>query len=1006
MHSSIATLRRRLCALPSTLSRSISLGLSLMILSVCVLLFLDLFSLRGNTRDSTAESRKIVAETLAMQLSTLASIGDTAGAEYAVSSFVNRNDGVEAAALTRDDGFVLGRHGDPALLDKVTATSTLNHLNVPIFSDGRPWGDVRIVFRSSTDTQRYVIWLAAAALALFAFFALFLSRVLVQLDPGRAVPGRVDSAMNLFSAGVVVLDGHGHIVMANRAAAKLAERTVGELTGRTLDEWAWQTDKGWQAPWTTTRHSGIALSDEPLRLRTPDGESRLLSVSCAFVGEESTKLQGVLVTLDDLTPVERKNHELADALKALRRTQEEISEKNRELKLLATTDPLTGIANRRTLMERLASDFERAQREGTALACIMSDIDHFKKVNDTYGHGVGDDVIKLVGSTFEQICREHDTIGRYGGEEFVMVLPGFDAAAAAEVAERVRIAVMALANGDLLAVPKLSSSFGVADIECGAEDGAALVDAADQALYAAKEGGRNRVVIRGEEELPAKTSADKVEVDKANKGSAEKDAGRDASIETGREREDELRARVVELETTLRNRDHELAALREFDSLTGMPTRALFLQRVQTELIRADRLGHAVGVMSIELRELGRIVSGFGHETAKALVTSFVGRLQEGLRSTDLVVTIAGEQFLSRITVNEFGVLLSDLSEPANALIVVSRLKRLLLRPFEIGEERIYVGVNIGISLSGVVGGVAAELVEQAGEARARAAAKPDKVSHSFASIELDRQSHEYLRLEADLHDALDSDALETWFQPKLDLATRRVTGMEALLRWRHESRGFVSPAVFVAVAEANGLIERLSTQVLERTLDQIRLWREMGFDELCVSVNLSPMQLHTESLVEETLAVLERKGVEGRQLEIELTETSVLDRPEEARVALGALRQAGVKISMDDFGTGYTSLALLADLPLDALKIDRSFVARMAEGERHRAIVKSIVAMARALRLRVVGEGVETNEELELLAAFGCDVVQGYLISHPRPAEDITAFLVQQRAAERVRRA
>ena len=339
-------------------------------------------------------------------------------------------------------------------------------------------------------------------------------------------------------------------------------------------------------------------------------------------------------------------------------------------------------------------------------------------------------------------------------------------------------------------------------------------------------------------------------------------------------------------------------------------------------------------------------------------------------------------------------------------MIVVTRLKRLLSQPFAIGEERVYVGANIGIALSGSGAGDASELFGQASEARVEASSKPDKVSHGFASAVLDDESHDYIRLEADLRDALEADALETWFQPKFDLLERRVTGMEALLRWRHDTRGFVPPDVFVAVAEANGLIGQLSTFVLDRTLRQIRIWNAMGFDDLRVSINVSPMQLRAESLVGDTLEALARAGVPGRQLEIELTETSVLDRPEQARLALEQLRSAGVGISMDDFGTGYTSLALLADLPLDTVKVDRSFVMAMRGSERSRAVVESIITMGHALKLRVVGEGVETNEELEMLARFGCDEVQGYLISRPQPAEDITEFLVRQRASERVKRA
>jgi len=266
--------------------------------------------------------------------------------------------------------------------------------------------------------------------------------------------------------------------------------------------------------------------------------------------------------------------------------------------------------------------------------------------------------------------------------------------------------------------------------------------------------------------------------------------------------------------------------------------------------------------------------------------------------------------------------------------------------------------------------------------------------------------SDDYIRLESDLHEALENNALETWFQPKYDLAKRQVTGMEALLRWRHETRGFVSPQLFVAVAEANGLIDKLSQLVLKSTLKQIVLWRSMGFDDLKISINISPMQLRAETLVEDTLKALKEAGVEGRQLEIELTETSVLDNPKQARLALAQLREAGVGISIDDFGTGYTSLSLLADLPLDVVKIDRLFISAVETSASSRAIVGSVISMAHALNLRVVGEGVETEEQLEIMDQLGCDEIQGYLISRPQSAEDITSFLVDQRSGDQARRA
>lgn len=983
----------------ASLTRPLILASSLVMLSLSVLFLSDLLGLRTDTAEVSRDSRKVLIEALAVQLSTQASKGELEEIQTSVSRFVLRNNDIHAASLVRDTGVVLAELGDTTLFDNSTSGSTSTQLRVPIYDENRLWGEVRVVFAPVTDRMRDLLSTAFIALCSLVAFTAFLSRALVQLDPGRAVPGRVDSAMNLFSAGVLVLDAKQRIVMANQSAANIANCASNELTGRRLDDWPWQKAEGWQAPWSTTLHSGLAVSDEPLTLLAEE-EERSFLVSCAFVGDGDDGRKGVLVTLDDMTTVERQNRELTSMVVKLRQSQELINEKNRELKLLATTDPLTGIANRRTLMEELEANIQQARLEGTSLSCIMTDIDHFKQVNDNYGHAVGDDVIRATAEVMQELCRDVDMVGRYGGEEFVIVLPGLDAEAAAEVAERARIAVIALAYGDRLAVPKLSSSFGVSDLRCGATDGTALVDAADQGLYRAKEGGRNRVVIYDQE----------LEAEPDNEGPSAEEVVDDQVTheEMTSSASDHAQARVLELEKLLAQRDHELSVISEFDTLTGMPLRAIFLQRTEAELIRAARSETLVGVISFALRDLDLLVSTFGYAQCDDLIRDVAGRLQSGLRSTDVVSMLSAEHSLSRITSNEYGLLLSALNNTTSAMIVVTRLKRLFSKPFLLGEEKVYVGASIGIALSSQSDQPqqAASLFSEANEARKSAALKSDKVSHVFASNRLHAASDDYIRLESDLHEALENDSIETWFQPKFDLAQRRITGMEALIRWNHETRGFVSPQLFVAVAEANGLIDKLSQRVLKATLQQIVVWRSMGFDDLRISVNISPMQLRAETLVDETLKALREAGVEGRQLEIELTETSVLDNPQQARLALTRLREAGVSISIDDFGTGYTSLSLLADLPLDLVKVDRLFIQALESGARSRAVVGSIISMAHALDLRVVAEGVETNAQLEIMSQLGCDEVQGYLISHPQSADKITAFLVNQRKSEQARRA
>ncbi len=957
-------------------SRVSRLALSLILLTFTVLFLADVLGLRDNAGVERRESRKIVAESLTVQLSTLASLSDQASVRYALAEFVSRNDQVIAASLIRGQNDRLAVFGDASKLRFDRFVSTATQIRVPVLTGESTWGEVRVAFSPINDRWTELRYFGFILLGLVVSHLLFLRRALIQLDPSRVVPGRVNTAFEMFSEGVVLLDDELRIVLVNAAGATILGNTANALLGKRLDSWSWQELENEPPPWASVLRTGADVVDLPMHLEGIRPQT--LMVSCSIVGEGLQDVRGVMVTFDDITEIEQKNLELSHSLRQLRDSQESISRKNEELKAQATQDPLTGLLNRRALMDALERERAAMHRHDTTMSCLMIDIDHFKHINDTFGHAVGDEVICAVANTLVQQCRRGDVVGRFGGEEFVMVLPDTVSQAACEIAGRVIHAIQDLGNDVTVPVDTLTASVGVAEHPADDTDMAAFLDLADQALYVSKETGRNRVT---------RYDADAVRMHR--QGMAGKSAG--ACIEAHN--------RVVELEALVDQRTRDLETLRDYDELTGAPKVDLFVAALEREMKRSRRSGASVGVLSLEVRDLNRIIGSFGQAACDRLVVDFVTRLHDGLRSSDLVAHIDEEHNVSRMTTNEYGVLLSDLEESSQVLPVITRLRRMLSSPFDIDGEKLHLGVSIGISVHADGDATASQLVEQAMQARQQAALNKDKISHSFVTEHLDAISRDFLALESDLYEAVEQGHIQVHYQPKYDVAQRYVSGLEVLARWHHVERGHVSPAEFIPIAETNGLIHDLFAQVLDKTLRQLKAWHDQGYAPIRVSINISPSQLREPMLVPNILDTISAAGVPSSQIEIELTETSVIESPQRARIALGQLRDAGLSVSMDDFGTGYTSLALLAELPLDAVKIDRSFISAMSNSERSHAIVESVIRMAHTLKLWVVAEGVETEEQLAMLTRLGCNEIQGYLISRPMPADQITSTFSKRAA-------
>jgi diguanylate cyclase (GGDEF)-like protein len=417
------------------------------------------------------------------------------------------------------------------------------------------------------------------------------------------------------------------------------------------------------------------------------------------------------------------------------------------------------------------------------------------------------------------------------------------------------------------------------------------------------------------------------------------------------------------------------------DALTDLPNRTLLHRRAERAL-RGDGLG---AMLLIDLDRFKEVNDTLGHDHGDELLIEVAGRLQAALRRGDTLARLGGD---------EFAVLLDGLPDRGAAVELASRLQDALRRPFALRGVAVELEASVGIALYPEHGTSVGALLQ-----RADVAMYDAKRGHRGVATyteERDPYSEDRLGLLAELRRALEQDELVLHYQPKVDLGSGAVTGVEALVRWEHPTRGLLAPDEFVPLAERTGAIADLTRWVVDTALAQHRAWRDAGVD-LPIAVNLAAANIVDLTLPERVAHLLARHGVSGDRLECEISEHTVMADPVRATEVLARLRALGVRLSLDDFGTGHSSLAYLKRLPLDEVKIDRSFVAGMAEDENDAVIVRSTIDLARNLGLAVVAEGVESAEIMRGLADLSCDTAQGFHVSRPLPADALLAWLSGQ---------
>jgi diguanylate cyclase (GGDEF)-like protein len=447
----------------------------------------------------------------------------------------------------------------------------------------------------------------------------------------------------------------------------------------------------------------------------------------------------------------------------------------------------------------------------------------------------------------------------------------------------------------------------------------------------------------------------------------------------------DLRRRIAERERV----ERELRHASRHDPLTGLPNRVFFMERLSQAVYRAQRdAADLFAVLFLDLDHFKVVNDSVGHQAGDELLIAVARRLEQCMRGGDMVARLGGD---------EFALILERVHDARDAAHVAERIQHALSMPINVGGYELFTSASIGIVLSSSAHEQPEHLLRSADMAmyRAKVGGRArfelfDPAMHAAALVRL--------QMETDLRRALDRGEFVLHYQPVISLTTGKISGVEALVRWRHPERGLVPPAEFVPVTEETGLILALGAWVLEEACRQVRAWHELGGDakELTVAVNLSGKQLAQPDLVDQVARILRDQSIAASYLKLEITESAIIEKTELATRVLNEIKRLGVQVQLDDFGTGYSSLSYLHRLPLDALKVDRSFISNMETADRSLQLVQTILTMSHNLGLHAIAEGVATKEQLRRLRGWGCQYGQGYLFAKALDASSLAELLLR----------
>ena len=1033
------------------------LSFGLVMLTITLLFTSEFFGLVPDTKKAELQARKVITETLAIQLSMDLETQSINKIRESLRNVVERNNNILSGAIRKNSGEILVQIDEHDKNWTLTTEdkSTTTELQVSLFDGNQRWGNVELRFTEIgkggtifSFRGSFIFLIIFMAFLGFIAYRLFLKRALKELDPDAVIPDRVRKALDTLSEGLIIIDSENTIIFSNEAFAQKTGFMPEQLIGKNCDEFKWESptsaydalsdDEHQEFPWNQVMQGEELTHGVRLRLTTALDTNYIFNVNVSPITTDSDVIRGALVTFDDVTEIEMKNEELRQAFGKLEETQHEIMQQNKELLTLATRDPLTNLLNRRSLFESFEAILTEIIDEGGDLSCIMVDIDHFKAVNDNYGHSVGDIVIKALAKILDQHSHEDDLVGRLGGEEFVVVMPNANEQQCAEVAEHMRLAVTEASANSVEDIPEITSSFGVATLNKDINDANHLLELADKALYAAKETGRNRVICFSDDMY------DGAEPEVLITQPKEKSRGVNRNIRsTDRDSNTDLAAGN---DNNFHTDPGLPAELIEEPRVSCPPDKVLLLERINKAINRVEKYQAKVAVLAVDIDALQRVNDTLGIISTEKFAKTIVARIKDTLKNSnaneinedlDTINENGSPQLnlsedeinelkqlsepnalknaanpgaspeqnkldrnkplsfnVTRLNNNDIIILLTDLDQGA---LITSHLYNIFSAneaPVSQEGHEFYLNTNIGISLFPSNGDDAETLLMNATSAMQEAKRKLGRNSFEFYTDEIGQRSQKLMKMETELHQAIERNEFSVRYQPRVDLSSGKILGMEALIRWEHPQLGVISPEEFIPVAEQTGLIREITQWMIRTTSRQVLFWHETGFKKAAVSINLSPSDFQSLDLAEQIITIVRDTGISPEFIDFEITETVVMHSVDATLAILEKLSKAGFTITLDDFGTGYSSLSYLKKFPVTKIKIDSSFIKDFVTDSQDAAIVTSLISMSHSLDLRVVAEGLENEEQLHFLQDLKCDEAQGYLISGALSTPEATSLL------------